>query len=206
MDARGVLRILNETGTRTPLLWIFNTEKEPLKLATALGEDQPILFSRSAHLLLPPEADHVPWRRSLADYVLRQTEAHFPGTRLDLGTSCQGTGVATALCGMLPGARIDIGCLCIINCSLPEGRTNRPALLIYGQHDPRNDPFRADPAEGARRAAALFSDYRRIMVPARHGGFYDPEVLLPIWAAFDAFRADQLARGESSRASSPTVE
>ncbi len=188
LDAYGLLRVLNENGTRPPFFWIFNTSHEPERLAQFLGEDQPLYFSRSTHLLVRPEDDADDLRRALADYLLEQIAAHVPGGHLDIGSSCQGTGIAMNLCARLPDCGIEVGTLCLINCALPEEVTGRPALLIYGDQDPGHDPFRKDHETAEHRARAAFSAHQRVMVKARHGGFYFDEVLGEIIPQFANFR------------------
>ena len=206
IDEHGLVRILNENGTRPPLLWIFNAANGPKKLAEALGNDQPLIFTRSTHLMVQPGEDPAEPQRELADHFLHQVALNFPGTKFDFGTSCQGTGIVMHFCAELSGVNIDVGALCMINCSMAQEITNRPAMLVYGDNDRKQDPFESDFLNSERRANTMFSTYRRLVVPARHGTYFSKGVIEGILAQFAAFKLSvDRDRVSSSAASSSDV-
>lgn len=184
-----MLRILNEDGSRPPLLWIFNTAKEPLDFARVLGEDQPLIFSRSSHLIVQPDDDPMKVRKILTDYVVQEVHKRFSGVHFDMGTSCQGGGMVMSLSNSLREVGIGVGHLCMINCSLPEIVTNLPALLVYGDKDEGHDPFQRDLVSAKERAELVFSSHRRSLISARHGQFYSQAVSKEIVAQFELFRS-----------------
>jgi len=206
LDGAGVVRVLNEGGSKPPILWIFNTANEPEALASVLGSDQPLVFTRSAHLMVPPDQDPAEIRNRLADHFLTEVDRRFGGETLNLGTSCQGTGIALRFAQNSWETGILVNALCIINCSLPDVATGLPALLVYGSGDPLQDPFSKDAARAEKRAAQVFSNHQRCLLDAGHGQFYDPRVLKDILREFAAFAAAYSdIRVVNSAASSDTV-
>lgn len=200
IDPHGILRVLNEDGERPPLLWVFNEANEPEKLARSLGAEQPLVFSRSTHLMAGPDRSALPMRRQLAQHLVELVAQFFPNAQMDIGTSCQGSGLVMQFAASAPQMGLDIGHLCIINCSLVREATNRPALLIYGSDDKKQDPFERDFSDATSRADALFSSYRRLVVTASHGTYYEPAVIAPILEAFNQLRS---APSDSTLSSSP---
>jgi len=204
LDDRGILRVLNETGSKKPLFWIFNTAHEPEILARALGDDQPLIFSRSSHLIIQPGQDGWEVINVLTEYLYREMSRHFPRCHLDMGTSCQGSAFLMQLSVMLRGAGISVGHLCIINCSLPEVVTNLPALLIYGDQDQVHNPFSTNTLASESRAQVVFSEYKKVVLNARHGHFYSDDVLKIIIPQFDDFRSSDIKRRSISVENSST--
>ncbi|KIN72500.1 hypothetical protein [Sulfitobacter guttiformis] len=200
VDERGILRILNENGTRSPLFWIFNGAPEPARLAKCLGDDQPLIYSRSSHLLVRPGDDPMDIRNILARYLACELCQHFPEASFDIGTSCQGSTIAMAVCNLLREAGKGVGHLCLINCSLPEIVTDRPALLVYGDQDTASNPFHKDPVGAGKRAKSAFSEYEKYMVRAEHGQFYSEGTVEMLIDRFYAFRSRVAGSGEAKRA------
>lgn len=201
IDERGIIRILNAEGSRPPLFWIFNGANEAANLARCLGDDQPLIYSRSSHLIVRPEDDVSDVRNVLAQYVARELCQHFPDASFDIGTSCQGTAIAMAVCNLLLKAGISVGCLCMINCSLPAIVTDRPALLVYGEQDPKSNPFHKYPVDALKRANSAFSRHEKYMVQAAHGKFYSEGIGDVLVAAFDDFRSRMGHSGDAESAS-----
>lgn len=206
LDDLGVLRVLNETGSKPPLFWICNAGHEPKTLAETLGDDQPLVFSRSAHLIVPPDQDQQPTRDTLTRYLAREVVRNFDGGAFDIGTSCQGASMVMNLARILPSQGVQVHHLCLINCAIPPVETHRPALLIYGDQDVAHDPFSTDPVAAKARADAAYSRYRRVVLPVGHGQFYSPAILPDILSQFAGFRDAPVSdRSVMAEASSPTV-
>ncbi|WP_270727105.1 hypothetical protein [Shimia sp. Alg240-R146] len=199
LDRAGIVRILNTEGTKPPLLWIFNSAKEPQLLADALGPDQPLIFSRSAHLLVSPEDDRLFIRKLLGDYLLDEISRSFGGQKFDAGTSCQGASLVMYLADKSDRKTFEIGSMCLINSRLPQIATGCPALLIYGSGDPGHDPFRENMEEAAAKASVCYSEYERILLDAQHGGYYSEEILANILSQFQSFRSERSAKGWAGR-------
>lgn len=198
IDQKGILRVLNEDGTRPPLFWIFNTSRDPETFAKVLGEDQPVVFSRSSHLLVAPNESPAQVRKILSDYLCQELNQHFAGARFDMGTSCQGTNIILQLSTQLQSQGIGVGHLCMINCTLPPLVTHRPALLIYGHQDAGHNPFHHDDTDATLRAQTLFSDYQVLRINAGHGQYYALGTVEKWIAQFDALRAISSATASSS--------
>ncbi|MEP2783902.1 MAG: hypothetical protein ABJO67_19755 [Pseudoruegeria sp.] len=189
VDKNGILRVLNESGSKTPILWIFNGANEPEILAKSLGEDQPLFFSRSMHLIVQPNDDRDLVRKVLTDYLFKELCLHLPGVKLDMGANCQGAGMLMGLSILLRARDIDVERLFLINCRLPDVPTNLPALLIYGDQDQQHDPFRSNPKRANERAMKLFSSYQRVMINAQHGRYFTTESIEEIVDRMMAFRS-----------------
>jgi len=206
LDDRGMLRILNEGGSRPPLMWIFNDSGEPVRFARALGDDQPLVFSRSSHLLVQPDDDPTEVRNVLTDYLLGELKRRFSGIHFDMGTSCQGSGMIMQLSNRLREVGIGVGHLCIVNCSLPQIVTDLPAFLVYGDEDEGHNPFQKDASAAETRAKMIFQSYRKLILRASHGQYYLPENAKEIIAQFDLFRSPEAPESASiSATSSSTV-
>lgn len=194
VDRAGIVRVLNAEGNKPPLLWIFNSAKEPKLLADALGPDQPLIFSRSAHLLVTSAADRLPIRKDLGDYLHNEISRAFAGQKFDAGTSCQGTSLVMYLADKSGHGTFQIGNMCLINSRLPEIATRCPALLIYGSGDPGHDPFRENMEGAISKASRCYSEYRRIVLDAQHGAYYTNDVLAEILTQFQSFRSERSAQ------------
>lgn len=194
VDRAGIVRVLNAEGTKPPLFWIFNSASEPQLLADALGPDQPLIFSRSAHLLVSSKDDRLPFRKALGDYLLDEISRSFAGQQFDAGTSCQGTSLVMYVAEKSSRATFEIGSLCLINSWLPEIATGRPALLVYGSGDPGHDPFRENMEEAVSNASLCYSEYHRILLDAQHGGYYSGDVLADILTQFQSIRSERSAK------------
>ena len=206
LDDRGMLRILNEGGSRPPLMWIFNDASEPVRFARALGDDQPLVFSRSSHLLVRPDDDLTKVRNILTDYLLQELKNHFSDAHFDMGTSCQGGSMVMQLSNRLREVGISVGHLCIVNCSLPQIVTNLPAFLVYGDEDEGHNPFQKDIVAAETRAKMIFQKYRKLILRASHGQYYLAENIKEIITQFDLFRSPEIPKITSiSAASSSTV-
>jgi hypothetical protein len=179
---------------KPPLFWICNSAKEPQLLADALGPDQPLIFSRSAHLLVTSADDRLPFRKILGDYLLDEISRAFAGQKFDAGTSCQGTSLVMYLAEKSDRGTFEIGSLCLINSRLPEIATGCPALLIYGSGDPGHDPFRENMEEAVSKASMCYSEYDRILLDAQHGEYYSDDVLADILTQFQSFRSERSAK------------
>lgn len=199
VDQRGILRVLNEDGSLPPIFWIFNTPNEPKKLARVLGRDQPLIFSRSSHLIVQRNDDPAKIREILTDYLFQEIHLRFSGASFNMGTSCQGSGMLMLLSKRLQEVSINVENLCMISCSMPEIATNCPAFLIYGDQDKGHDPFQKDVAAANGRAKKAFLRYQRVVISASHGQYYSERTIEEIFAQFNEFRSPSLSDRGLSR-------
>lgn len=176
VDERGLIRIVNADGRHAPLFWIFNQAAEPLKLAQALGNDRPLIFARSSHLLAPKTESQQGVRKILANYLVDALEplvqSRGPGFRF--GANCQGCEPLIRMVNRLHerGHRTDE--LVLIACLLPPVHSKTRALLLYGDRDPANNPFAADRARAEALADRMFPAYERQTVISAHGQYFEP--------------------------------
>lgn len=99
---QGPMLIINEQGTRSPLIWIFNSWAEALILARTLGPDQPLVALVSLRDQKLSVADHEMLLPHLM-YAYAELAQPFVGEgRFVVGGNCQaariGEGVAHQLC------------------------------------------------------------------------------------------------------------
>jgi len=202
VDSAGVLRRLNSGGSRPPLFWIFNAQREPERLAAALGRDQPLIYGRSLHMIVPEASLKLEAGRHLAAHY---ADALFPiagGGLLWVGANCQGASIAMEVVRRLNRERPVVPAMAFIN-AWPGNRVDLPKLLFYGEADPDNDPFREDPA-----AASLgFGQHRREVLPGvSHGGYFEEgtveRLAAGLQAYFGAMAAAFATRNEARSATS----
>ncbi len=167
------LRVLNAQGTRPPMFWMFNAAHEPLNLAAALGVDQPLMFGRSLHLVVPTGPDRLPAALALGDHYAQVLMRVFGQMPFWAGANCQGVRSVVRASVVLREAGSQINGLCLVN-GLPTSPVGLPGLLIYGADDPIHDPFTRDPEASDALARACFSRYTRAVLPnVRHGAYFN---------------------------------
>jgi hypothetical protein len=170
LDAAGILRRLNDHGSRPPLFWIFNAMREPERLAAALGPDQPLIYGRSLHMIVPPGPDRRPVQRALAAYYADALTGCVGAGPLWVGANCQGAAIAADIARRLNAGGPVVPALALIN-GRPDGLPDLPGLLIYGSEDPQNDPFR-DGTDPPPRLGPLA--LREVLPRVAHGGYFEP--------------------------------
>ncbi|WP_123640368.1 hypothetical protein [Histidinibacterium lentulum] len=169
LDSAGVLRRLNPGGSRTPLFWIFNSKREPERLAAALGPDQPLIYGRSLHMIVPEASLKLDVGRRLAAHYADALRPAVGDGLLCVGANCQGTSIAMEVVRRLNRERPVVPALAFIN-ARPGDRLDLPKLLFYGEEDPQSDPFREDPDAASRG----FGPHRReVLSGVSHGGYFE---------------------------------
>lgn len=187
LDAQGTLRLVNASGTRQPLLWILNAAADTRHLQEAFGPDQPVIYGRSLHLLVPDGEDRVSPAQKVAEhYVQVLMQTLLPG-RVWLGSNCQGNEIVKAWLPGLAQAGFEVAALSFVNNPLSLEATGLPALLIYGDADDRHNPFANDANAATTRARSAFSSYDTRVVAAGHGQYFSPPVVFEIASTMRAF-------------------
>ncbi|MFW2542786.1 hypothetical protein ACN2XU_09100 [Primorskyibacter sp. 2E107] len=197
LDRRGIVRILNATGSKPPIFWIFNVRHEPENFANALGPDQPLIYGRSLHLILGPDEDRDSALIGLANYFLRWLAPRMTVTRHFLGANCQGARCLLMLTQRLMAKDIRVSGVCLIS-ALPDIEVGVPALLIYGSRDPHHDPFFHDAVSAQKQASRCFATVRRQLVDAEHGQYGRVETVETVVARVQDFLASLNARAAFS--------
>lgn len=199
LDTQGTLRILNEHGTQQPLLWILNAAADTGHLEAAFGPDQPIIYGRSLHLLVPDGQDRIGPAQSVADHYTQTLPRCLTLGQVWLGSNCQGNEIVKAWLPRLDAAGYDVAGFCFVNNPVNVGATKRPALLIYGDQDDRHNPFAQNEQAAKSRARDAFSTYEMHMVEAAHGQFFSPPVVFEIAEHMRAFWQAHLPQSDNVR-------
>lgn len=206
LDALGTMRIINEMGSQPPLVWCFNDAAEPSNLATALGPDQPLIYGRSLHLLVPPTESRVEPTNIVAQHYFETLQSHLTAKTLWLGANCQGGQIALRLFMFLDKARFDVPAFAFITNQLREAETGRAALLIYGSQDDIHNPFVQDIEQAHSRAAAMFSSYQQTVLDVGHGQYLKPPAVDQVAEHLIAFRNCYVAvSGDTAAINAPAV-
>ncbi|WP_425097927.1 hypothetical protein [Tropicibacter sp. S64] len=170
LDPRGIVRIVNRGGSKPPIFWVFNARHEPENFARELGQDQPLIYARSLHLVMPPDQDRAAANLPLARYYAQVLTPNLTGLHLFLGANCQGARLMLELTRILRGNGGRVSGVCVIS-ALPDIEVGVPALLIYGSRDPQHDPFFFDAVSAQKQASRCFATVRRIVIDAGHGQY-----------------------------------
>lgn len=171
----GLVRILNSSGCRPPLLWCFNASAEPPVMARGLGPDQPVVAMRSLHLVEPLDATRYGSDEEIAA-VYTRILLDAAGLKLDgciVGGNCQGAGVAAHIAAALVAAGQDVRALIVMESASPLPFPGRVGM-IYGARSEMFNPFlRGEAPEGKWKS--LFSDPVCEIIPGSHGEYFTDE-------------------------------
>jgi hypothetical protein len=168
----GLIRVLNKSGHKTPLIWCFNDSSEPGPLAAALGTEQPLLILRSAHGLIDPdlkEQCEVHLSSIYAHTVFADTGA----ARLSVGGNCQGSRIALMLANTLLQLKADVMSVFVVEPAFMIPYSRRVMLMPGSKYSEINPIFRyANPQLAWRR---YFRDYRVAAIQGGHGEYFGAE-------------------------------
>jgi pimeloyl-ACP methyl ester carboxylesterase len=198
--------MINEVGSQPPLVWFFNGAAEPANLATALGPDQPLIYGRSLHLLVPAAEARKEPANIVARHYFETLQRHLTARALWLGANCQGEQIALPLFRHLVKAGFDVPALAFITNQLRDAETDRPALLIYGKQDDIHNPFVQDIEQAHARAAVMFSFYQQALLDVGHGQYLQPPAVDQVAAHLIAFRNRYVVTsGDTAAINAPAV-
>jgi|GEM_PF-5368420 len=94
IDAYGIVRVINPTGQRLPIVWVFNAMHEPAALSSAFGSDQPLYLLRSLNQILKTSSDRHESSRHLASYYAEKLQSVLAQNIALVGGNCQGAPIA----------------------------------------------------------------------------------------------------------------
>lgn len=100
-DGQGLVHLLNPSGRRPPLIWVFNAEPEFGALARALGPDQPLLGLRSLNLIVPFMDMRARDLDKLGRYYGEILTPILSGRPCFVGGNCQAAHISCALAAQL---------------------------------------------------------------------------------------------------------
>lgn len=172
-----LITIANESGTRPPLLWVFNASHEFPSMADALGPDQPLIGVRSLHSIIRAGDGSIWDTRILARIYAADLLTVLGSQKVYVGGNCAATPVAAEIARqlILAGCRIQgfIGLEWSILPPLPVRCT-----LVFGAESEQYNPFlrNIDPWPLWHR---LFPEIAYKTIPGKHGTFLQPDVIPP---------------------------
>jgi len=159
----------NTTGTRPPLFWVFQGEREFLQLASFLGKDQPLYGMRSGHLVMDYTEDNI---QALALNYVNEIQKVRPEGPLMIGGNCQGGVIALAIAQHMRRRRRHVPLLILMEWAFDLQPYSGPVALVFGRESEFANPWlRFQYPELAWRRA--FSDYRVEVTPGAHGKFFN---------------------------------
>lgn len=163
----------NLHGTKTPLFWVFQADREFAALAEHLGEDQPLYGMRSLVGLFRAQEYSPVIVHALVRRVLADLEAIHPSGPLIVGGNCQGAIIALYLARELRRLGREPELLVLMEWMFSQGRYDRPTLFLYGETSHTRETF-----EGRAHAGPDWQhDFPNACVDkiaGGHGDFFDP--------------------------------
>lgn len=167
----GMIRVLNRTGGKAPLVWCFNDSSEPEALATALGSDQPLYILRSAHGLIDREFKEM-YEAQIAEIYAREICPSVGTGRVAVGGNCQGSRIALMLANTLLHRRIDVTTVLLVEPAFLIPYPRRVMLMPGSNYSRINPVFTyGNPHLGWNR---FFRDYRASVIRGGHGEYFLP--------------------------------
>lgn len=168
----GMIRVLNKTGSKVPLVWCFNDSSEPLSLAAALGADQPLFILRSAHGLIDGGVKEF-YEAQVAEIYARAILATVGPAPVVIGGNCQGSRIALMVANTLLHLKIDVATVLLVEPAFLVPYPRR-VMLMPGTNYSRINPLFSygNPQLGWSR---YFRDYRAAMIRGGHGEYFRPE-------------------------------
>jgi len=160
---------LNTGGSKPPLFWCFQDNREFRRLADRLGSDQPLYALRSGHRLISYFEDEI---QTLAlRYVHEILEVCTKGP-LFIGGNCQGGVIAHAVAQHLLRRRRHVPLLVLMEWGFALQPYSGPLLMLYGRESRQANPYLRfkNPETSWSRA---FPHYMAAEIPGAHGEFFD---------------------------------
>lgn len=175
IGADGIISILNSSGSKPPLLWVFNSGQEIIDLAAGLGQDQPLIAMRSLNTVMGPQKV-IAWdERNLADHYANTLRGYWGSRGFFLGGNCQGAPIAGYLARalLLSGASLQ-GFAAMEWVDLPPLPVE--TTLMFGAESENHNPFlkNLDPRP---LWECMYPNYRVVILPGKHGSYFTPERL-----------------------------
>lgn len=179
----------NVGGSRVPLFWCLQNEREHRALSDALGPDRPMFAMRSGNRVMVKSDENIDL---LADYYVREIREIRPEGPYLLGGNCQAARIALRVARRLRAEGAEVPVLLMMEKFDPI-EYDGPVAMLFGDRSDRN-PFShfSDPGRGylAWYSGPLW--LRHIQGP--HGQFFTPENV-PVLAARVAEHLDYAVGG-----------
>lgn len=189
LDERGLVRILNPNGQRPPLIWCFNAEHEFPRLASLLGDDQPLIGIRSLHLIARLEPGRSALDVRMGDHYADILLDCLDGGLSFIGGNCQGVGVAAQLTARwsLAGRTCKSFIALEVEPSFP---LPCPVALLFGAESELFNPYlRGEEHSAKLRWERMFPRPAAHIVPGGHGTYFTPGRLETLVSTIKSIRA-----------------
>lgn len=171
----GFVRILNEQGSKPPLIWCFNAAHEFPALAAALGPDQPVVGMRSLHMVEPISGKRYGQDEATAALYARDILGRLDFRQCTVGGNCQGAGIAIHLATNLMEAGKEIRALITMEAESPFPFAGRVGL-IFGANSKEYNPFLRGRSPEAKWRT-IYGEPLLEIVSGAHGGYFRGESL-----------------------------
>ncbi len=170
------ISIMNEDGSKPPLLWVFNGANEFPALAEALGPDQPLVGMRSLNGVVRRDSLTTRHSRSLATAYSIEIASYLGNSPCSLGGNCQGAPIAAEMARNLILDGMDVrGYIAMEWVELPA-LPLRVSMLFGADSDDYNPFLRnVDPWPVWKR---LFAHADCRILPGMHGTYFLPKNII----------------------------
>ena len=188
----------NLHGSKPPLFWVFQADREFAALADHLGEDQPLYGMRSLVGLFKAQEYRPLIVYELVQRLLTDLQAIHPSGPLILGGNCQGAIIALYLARELRRSGREPDLLVLMEWMFSQGRYDQPTLFLYGETSHTRDTFENNARIGPdwRRD---FPDAQVDKIAGGHGDFFDPGKIDVLSAQLKKYLAKATRAGAPSQ-------
>ena len=159
----------NLSGSKIPLYWCFQGEREFRMLAEALGEDQPLFAMRSGHEAMEKTERQ---ERKLAQHYVQEIRRLDPKGPYRIGGNCQSARIAFEIAHALLNVGSEVDLLLLMEQVIPRPYPGQVALL-FGARSTRHNPYFSHhmPDLIWRKN---YGSYTIDIIDGDHGQFFDP--------------------------------
>lgn len=178
LDPWSSLRVLNESGTKPPLFWCFNSAGEFPALARTMGPDQPVVGMRSLNQILEREAISPQHSRELGEYYAQKLFERFGQVSCIIGGNCQAAPISYAIALWMKSHGVRVRHLVTLDAEL-----NRPypgeIRMLFGRNSHVQNPFfgvevNMESPKGVAWRYAISMPKPKI-VDGGHGEYFSPD-------------------------------
>lgn len=173
----------NGTGTRVPLFWCLQSERELDALASHLGADQPVFGMRSGYQVMVKSPQNI--ERLAAVYAAEIMEIQ-PLGPLFVGGNCQAAVIAFSIARHLQAAGRMVDLLVLHEKMVPLVYAGRIALT-FGRESDRN-PYLAGGDPAAEFARYYSGEMTIGLVAGGHGQFFQEPYVLDLTGTIKQLR------------------
>lgn len=174
LNGGGMIRVLNRSGRKPPLIWCFNSAHEFPTMAQGLGSDQPLIGLRSLHMVTPIGPNRFSEDEQTADlYMDLLLSSGLDLTGCAIGGNCQGGGIAAPLATRLLHSGVNVRTLIIMETQLPSPFPEHVGF-VYGDRSEMFNPYlRGEDIEP--KWNRLCRRWNAEIIPGAHGEYFTAE-------------------------------